>query len=214
MSFDLVIFDCDGVLVDTEPLANRVFTAALNEIGLAVTYEEVCRDFIGLSLPRCVEIVETRRGEPLPAGFIEELQSRTFDAFERELQPVPGIHEALRRISIPLCVASSGDHEKMRLTLGLTGLLPHFEGRMFSAMDVERGKPHPDLFLRAALEMGAAPARCAVVEDSLPGVRAAVAAGMAVFGYTASAAAGPLKEAGATVFLEMAALPELLEASA
>jgi HAD superfamily hydrolase (TIGR01509 family) len=210
VSFDLVIFDCDGVLVDSEPPANRVFAAALNEIGLPCTYEEVCRDFIGLSLPRCIEIVESRRGEPLPAGFVDELQRRTFDAFERELQPVPGIHEALRRISMPLCVASSGDHEKMRLTLDLTGLLPRFEGRMFSAMDVERGKPHPDLFMRAASEMGAAAERCAVVEDSLPGVRAAVAAGMTVFGYAARAAAGPLEDAGATVFTEMAALPGLL----
>lgn len=214
MSFDLVIFDCDGVLVDTEPLANAVFAAALNEIGLPVTYEEVCRDFIGLSLPRCLELVERRRGEPLPAGFVEELQRRTFDAFRRELQAIPGIREALDRISMPLCVASSGDHEKMRLTLGLAGLLPRFEGRMFSAMDVERGKPHPDLFLRAANEMGAAPERCAVVEDSLPGVRAAVAAGMTVFGYAARASAEQLEGAGATIFTEMAGLPELLGATA
>jgi HAD superfamily hydrolase (TIGR01509 family) len=210
VSFDLVIFDCDGVLVDTEPLANRVFTAALNGIGMPVTYDEVCREFIGLSLPRCIEIVEDRRGEPLPAGFVDELQRRTFDAFERELQPVPGIHDALRRLTMPLCVASSGDREKMRLTLGLTGLLPRFEGRLFSAMDVERGKPHPDLFLRAAFEMGAAPERCAVVEDSLPGVRAAIAAGMAVFGFSPKAAGKELEDAGATVFAEMAALPGLL----
>jgi phosphoglycolate phosphatase len=212
VKFHLAIFDCDGVLVDSEPLANRVFTEALNEIGLPATYEEVCRDFTGLSLPRCIELVENRLQEPLPAGFTEKLQERTFAAFRRELQPVPGILEALSRISMPLCVASSGDHEKMRLTLGLTGLLPYFEGRMFSAMDVDRGKPYPDLFLHAAAEMGARPGRCAVVEDSLPGVQAAVAAGMTAFAYAGRAAARPLGDAGATVFEEMAALPGLLEA--
>jgi HAD superfamily hydrolase (TIGR01509 family) len=212
VSPSLVIFDCDGVLVDSEPVSNRVFAAALREIGLPASYEEVCRDFIGLSMSCCVEIVEQRLGRPVPPGFIEDLQARTFDAFRERLDPVPGVVDALDRIEVPVCVASSGEHEKMRLTLGLTGLLPRFEGRMFSAAEVKRGKPFPDLFLHAASQLDVRPAACVVIEDSLPGVRAAVAAGMTALGFAARADAGALREAGATVFDEMSELPGLLAA--
>jgi phosphoglycolate phosphatase len=206
----LVIFDCDGVLVDSEPVANRVFTAALDELGLRTSYEEVCQDFIGLSMPGCLEIVEQRLGRPVPPGFVESLQARTFDAFRKTLRPVAGVKEALERIDTPVCVASSGEHEKMRLTLELTGLLPRFEDRMFSATDVERGKPFPDLFLHAARSLGARPVECVVVEDSLPGVRAAVSAGMGVYGYAAHSDADELRMAGATIFRVMTELPRLL----
>jgi len=211
VSFELVIFDCDGVLVDSEPLANRIFAGALREIGLEIGLEEVCRTFIGLSMSRCVEIVEQRLGRPVPADFVDRLQDATFDAFRAGLQPVPGVIAALKRIDAPVCVASSGEHEKMRLTLGLTGLLPRFEGRMFSATEVARGKPDADLFLYAASRLGARPERCAVVEDSLPGVQAARAARMTAFGYAGRADGDELAAAGATVFGEMEKLPELLE---
>lgn len=210
MPFDLIIFDCDGVLVDSEPLANRVMAAALREIGLDTSYEEVCREYIGLSMDQCVRRIERRLGGPVPDRFVEQLQERTFRAFRDGLQAVPGVTEALRRIHTPVCVASSGEHEKMRLTLGHTGLLPRFEGRMFSATEVARGKPAPDLFLHAATTMGACPGRCAVIEDSLPGVQAARAAGMRVFGYAPETGEAELASAGATVFKAMARLPELL----
>jgi phosphoglycolate phosphatase len=208
--FELLILDCDGVLVDSEPIANRVFADELRRIGLPMRHEEVCETFVGLTLARSVEIIEERLGRPVPAGFLDRLQARTFAAFRDGLAPVPGVREALLRIDLPCCVASSGEHEKMRLTLGLTGLLPRFEGRLYSALEVERGKPHPDLFLHAARQMGADPARAAVVEDSLPGVRAGVAAGMTVFGYAGHDDGTRLAAAGATVFHDMRLLPELL----
>jgi HAD superfamily hydrolase (TIGR01509 family) len=208
--YGLVIFDCDGVLVDSEPVSNRIFAAALSEIGLEMSYEEVCREFIGLTLSRCIEIVESRLGRPVPEGFVDDLQARTFQAMRESLKPVRGVAEALDRIELPVCVASSGEPDKMRLTLGLTGLAGRFEGRMFSASEVARGKPFPDLFLHAARVMGVEPHACAVVEDSLPGVRAARAAGMGVYGYAASSDARALAGAGAVVFDEMRELPGLL----
>jgi HAD superfamily hydrolase (TIGR01509 family) len=210
VGWDLVIFDCDGVLVDSEPLANRVFAESLRAVGLNMDYGEVCRTFVGLSMARCVEIVERRLGRPLPGGFVKRLQERTYEAFRAGLRPVEGVARALERIDLPVCVASSGEHEKMRLTLGLTGLLPRFEGRLFSATEVERGKPHPDLFLHAARSLGARPARCVVVEDSVPGVLAARAARMFVLGYAGGTDGEPLAAAGARVFHAMAELPGLL----
>ena len=210
--WDLVIFDCDGVLVDSEPIANRVFTEALNEIGVSISYGETVRQFMGLTTEACLALVEERLGREVPARFYEDYLSRLFDAFRRELGPVPGIVSALDRIEVPICVASNGHHEKMRLTLGLTGLLPRFEGRMFSVTEVERGKPHPDLFLHAARRMGCAPRSCAVVEDSVFGVRAACAAGMAAFGYAGETEPTALAAAGAKVFRNMEELHELLGA--
>ena len=133
-----LIFDCDGVLVDSEPVANRVFTESLQAAGLEIGHDEVCRTFIGLSMARCVEIVEERLGRPVPEGFVDRLQARTYEAFRAGLRPVEGVERALERIDLPVCVASSGEHEKMRLTLGLTGLLARFEGRLFSATEGER----------------------------------------------------------------------------
>jgi len=183
----IVIFDCDGVLVDSEPVANRVFADALHELGFDMTFEDVCREFTGLSMSRCVALIEKRMGRPLPREFVDDVQRRTFDGFRRDLQPVAGVVDALDRIDLPACVASSGELEKMRLTLGITGLLPRFEGKLFSAEQVARGKPAPDLFLFAARQMGLPPADCTVVEDSVPGVLAARAAGMlalvASYGY-------------------------------
>jgi len=210
MAWELIIFDCDGVLVDSEPLANRVLAEALQAIGLEMGYEEVCRTFIGLSMAQCMEIVERRLGRPAPEDFVERLQARTYEAFRAGLRPVRGVARALQRIEIPVCVASSGEHEKMRLSLGLTGLLERFEGRLFSATEVPRGKPHPDLFLHAARTLGARPAACAVIEDSEPGVRAARAAGMTALGYAGEGKGAGLAAAGARVFHDMEELPRLL----
>lgn len=200
--------------MDSEPLANRLFTEALQRLGLPVSYEEVCRDFTGLTLARCMEIAEQRLGRPLPESFPADLQGETFELFRRELRPVPGIEEALDRLRVPCCVASSGEMEKMRLTLGLTGLLSRFEGRLFSATEVARGKPAPDLFLYAAASLSTEAARCTVVEDSLPGVLAGRAAGMRVLAYAAAADAGALRRAGAVTFNEMRELPDLIAAPA
>ncbi|MGH9887607.1 MAG: HAD family hydrolase [bacterium] len=207
---ELVIFDCDGVLVDSEPIANRVLAAALSEIGLVTTIESSMRDYMGRSWNACLEIFAQRLGRALPAAFEPDFWELLDQALRAELQAVPGIHDALARIATPTCVASSGRLDKMRVTLGQTGLWDRFEGRIFTAADVARAKPFPDLFLHAAARMGAAPARCAVVEDSPRGVEAGVAAGMRVLGYAARNDADTLAAAGAEVFDDMRELPERL----
>jgi HAD superfamily hydrolase (TIGR01509 family) len=211
LNWELIIFDCDGVLVDSEPIQNRVFARMLQDIGLMMSDEEHAQAFIGRSMADCLEIAEQLLGRALPPGFEGRLQAQTFDAFERELRSVPGVEQALDQITAPVCVASSGSVMKMRKTLALTGLLPRFAGRMFSATKVPRGKPHPDLFLYAAREMGAAPADCAVIEDSVAGVQAGVAAGMIVLGYARTSGADALATAGAQVFNDMCDLPSLLQ---
>ena len=214
MTFELVIFDCDGVLVDSELLSNRILAERLTAIGLPTTTEDSVRDFMGRSLPAALAEAERRLGRALPAGFAEAYYEETFAAFARELKPVAGIHAALDEIALPSCVASSGPHEKIRHSLGLTGLLERFEGRIFSAADVEHGKPAPDLFLHAAATMGAEPARCVVVEDAPAGVQAGRAAGMTVLGYAGLTGAAELRAAGARTFERMADLPALLTGSA
>jgi HAD superfamily hydrolase (TIGR01509 family) len=212
MSWDAVLFDCDGVLVDSEPISNRILTWMLNDLGLALSAEETMHHFLGRSMPMCMAIIEEQLGRPAPEGFEEEFHSRTVAAFEQELGPVPGVEAVLDWLPWPHCVASSGDHPKLRATLTKTRLFGRFQGRIFSAHDVARGKPHPDLFLYAAERMGALPDRCAVVEDSVAGVQAGVAAGMSVFGYTGTVGTRALAEAGAhETFSDMSHLPGLLE---
>ncbi len=214
IKWEFIIFDCDGVLVDSEAIQNHVFYRMLGDFGWDSSFEKTVEAFIGRSMKDCLKIAEQRLGGPLPADFEACLQEQTFAAFARELRPMPGVEEALERIDAPICVASSGSLIKMRKTLGLTGLLARFEGRMFSATQVERGKPYPDLFLYAARELGAAPAACAVIEDSGAGVQAGVSAGMTVFGYAPAGQGADLTAAGAKVFGDMRELPDLLQASA
>lgn len=207
-----MLFDCDGVLVDSEPIANRILTEDLNSIGLAMSYREVCDAFVGLTLERCLELIAERLGRPAPADFLDRLQERTFAAFREDLRPVAGVREALERIDRPSCVASSGDPDKIRLSLELTGLLDRFQGRIFSARQVERGKPYPDLFLHAAATLGARPENCAVVEDSGPGIRAGLAAGMTVFAYVPEGHAAPPGTPPQSIFASMDRLPARIAA--
>ena len=208
----LVIFDCDGVLVDSELPANRTFRLMLAEQGLELSLAETVGLLKGLSLPACGALLKERFGLVLPDDFFERLQQRTYQAFQDELNAVPGVQDAVEGLALPFCVASSGAIEKMHFTLGLTGLLELFRDRMFSAEQVARGKPFPDLFLHAAAQMGHSPDACVVIEDSLPGVKAAQAAGMTVLGFagTELADADELGAAGATVFSDMRDLAVLL----
>jgi HAD superfamily hydrolase (TIGR01509 family) len=208
--FELVIFDNDGVLVDSEPISNRVMAAAISDAGLPTTTEDSMREFMGRRWDDSVAIVEERLGRELPADFTTRYRERRDAALAAELKPVPGVAAAIARIPCKRCVASSGAPEKIRFTLEHTGLLHLFEDRMFSGMEVEHGKPAPDLFLHAAERMGVAPERCAVVEDTIHGIEAAVAAGMAAFGYAWYFDADALEAAGATAFTSMDVLPELL----
>ncbi len=208
---NLLIFDCDGVLVDSEPLANRVLNEALTELGLQISLEESTERFTGLSMPSCVALAEQMLGRRLPRTFVSDLERRTERVFRRSLRPVAGIADLLEHIQAPLCVASSGSHAKIRSSLELTGLRQWFpEEAIFSAEDVTRGKPAPDLFLFAARRSGFPAERCFVIEDSVPGVRAGVAAGMRVFGYGERTSPRQLGAAGATVFTRMHELADLL----
>lgn len=212
----LVIFDCDGVLVDSEPLSNTVFARALNREGLDWSVEETMRRLIGRSMKSCIEIVEGLLSRQLPEDFVHKMQAETLQVFrDAPLQPVPGINEAIDAIEaqgIKTCIASSGGFDKMEVSLGVTGLWSRFEGRIFSSSQVARGKPYPDLFLHAAIAMNEQPFDCVVVEDSVPGVQAAQAAGMRVLGYTGAPHADrdAMGAAGAFLFNEMKQLPELV----
>ncbi|WP_318202062.1 HAD family hydrolase [Streptomyces sp. SCL15-4] len=214
MRYDLVIFDNDGVLVDSEPISNRLLAAYLTELGHPTSYEDSIRDYMGSAMHRVHDLVLERTGRRLPADFDEVFHARVFAAFERELRPVPGVTGVLEELAadgVPYCVASSGSHERIRVGHRTTGLDRWFtDERIFSSEDVGRGKPAPDLFLHAARRMGVAPGRCVVVEDSPLGVRAAVAAGMDVYGFTAMTPAERLAGA-ARLFSRMEELTGLLK---
>ena len=209
--FELVILDCDGVLVDSERIAVRVEAEFLAELGWPLSQAEIIERFMGRTAEYMDEAIEARLGSRLPGDWKDQFQRRYREAFAADLQPVDGVVEALDQISVPTCVASSGSHDKIRFTLGHTGLYGRFEGRIFSGYEVANGKPAPDRFLHAAARMGAEPARCAVVEDTPPGVRAARAAGMRAFGY-AGGLTPPhrLEGEGTVVFTDMRDLPRLL----
>ncbi|MDX3588631.1 HAD family hydrolase [Streptomyces europaeiscabiei] len=213
MRYDLVIFDNDGVLVDSEPISNRLLAEYLTELGHPTSYEESIRDYMGSAMHRIHELVLERTGTTLPGDFDDVFHQRVFAAFERELEPVPGVVAVLEKLvadEVPYCVASSGSHKRIRVGHRTTGLDRWFrEGLVFSSQDVGRGKPAPDLFLHAAERMGVAPERCAVVEDSPLGVRAGIAAGMDVYGYAAMTPAGKLGGARGH-FSDMGELLDLL----
>lgn len=182
----LIIFDCDGVLVDSEGIAREVFARALTEAGFAMTAEQAGRQFTGLSLASCQVWIEAHFGRPLPPDFFAALQRATYAEFAKSLKPVEGIEDVLiwlQQKDMPCCVASSGSYEKINFTLSHTGLLRYLAPHIFSAQSVARGKPAPDLFLYACKQMGVAPTEAVVVEDSSPGVAAAVAAGIYVVGF-------------------------------
>ncbi len=214
--YDLVIFDCDGVLVDSERIANREFALLLKEIGLDFTLPQMFETFVGNTMARCVEIISERLGHAPPADLLDRYHAMIRVALEREVEPVAGVVElldALDAASIPYAVASNGEHSKMQTTLDATGLLARFAGRRFSATDVARAKPAPDLFLHVAATLGALPSRCVVIEDSPLGVQGACAAGMTVIGYADLMPAKRLWAAGAShVVTSLAALDVLLGA--
>lgn len=210
----LVIFDCDGVLVDSERLTVVVEARMLTEMGWPITPEEVVRRFVGGSSEAMLAEVEDHLGAELTRDFDRRSGDEITDAFRRELRAVDGVRElveALHASAVPTCVASSGSHRKMELTLGLTDLRQLFEGRIFSGSEVDRGKPWPDLFLHAARAMGARAEQCVVIEDSINGARAAIAAGMTCYGYAGGLTdRDDLAATGAIVFDTMHDLQSIL----
>jgi len=219
MKPQLVIFDCDGVLVDSEMIASHELAAYLSELGRPTDGAECRATFTGMSIKSVGEVLRHEWGLALPDDFIERLRARDRVAFERNLQPISGITKILdhlKQAQIQYCVASSGTPEKIHHSLSITGLAAHFGDNLFSASQVEHGKPAPDLFALAAVEMGAAVEDCVVIEDAPAGIQGAVAAGMDVLGFTGGAhcdvnSANALLFAGAkTTFTDMADLPDLL----
>ena len=181
--FDLVIFDCDGVLVDSEVISCRAHAEVLTRHGYPITSEQVFDRFLGRSTRQAHLEVEAELGRSLPDDFHKHLQDELFRSFEATLEAMPGIDQALDAIAQPICVASSGSQERMRASLGGVGLYDRFAPNIFSATQVANGKPAPDLFLFAAARMTTPPERCLVIEDSVPGITGARAAGMTVFGF-------------------------------
>lgn len=209
--FDAVIFDSDGTLVDSELLGNQVLVEHVAELGLSLPLEEALSVFRGGKMADTLLYIEQRLGRSLPGGFIDDLRARMADAFYDRLMPIAGVEAVVQQLRLPFCVASSGPREKIELCLHATGLFPYFEGRIFSAYELGSWKPEPDLFLHAAQALGVAPERCAVVEDSVKGVKAGIAAGMTVFGYAPPENNARIEGLGVRLFAHMDELPALLQ---
>ena len=216
MNFDLVIFDCDGVLVDSEVISCRTHADVLSRHGYPITQEQIFDRFLGRSTRQANSEVEAELGRALPDDFHVQLQDELFRSFEADLDAVPHIHSALDAITQAVFVASSGSHQRMRVTLGRARLYDRFAPNIFSASQVINGKPAPDLFLFAASQMNVPPERCLVIEDSVPGVTGGRAAGMNVLGFHGGSHCRPgygdsLRAAGATAtFDDMRRLRDLI----
>lgn len=217
-SVDLVIFDCDGVLIDSEVVSTRSTVEALATLGYYISEADAARRFVGRSYASMKKEIEAEWGRSLPDSFEVDVEQRTLNAMATSLQPTKGIQDALPRLKLPRCVASSSSVDWITAGLEKTGLLQHFEPHLFSASMVENGKPAPDIFLHAAERMAHAPERTLVIEDSLPGAQAGLAAGMTVLGFTGgSHIADPAEHAAGLTGLgvhgiidDMRALPDLL----
>lgn len=183
--YKCIIFDCDGVLVDSEPIANQVLVEMANELGAAIDLDYALKHFKGDSIQNCHDKILKLVTQELPEDFIATFRERSFESFKRNIKAVEGVKDVLDNLNIPFCVASSGPENKIRLNLELTGLLPYFEDKIFSCYDIEKWKPDPAVFLWAAETMGFTPEECVVIEDSVAGVTAANRGGFDVFGFTA-----------------------------
>jgi HAD superfamily hydrolase (TIGR01509 family) len=179
----LVIFDCDGVLVDSEPISISVLVKAMADLGVTITEDEAYERFLGKSLATLISILETEFNVHANEEFLESIRTNLYARFRTELKAMPGIGDAIDALGLPCCVASSSQVERIKLSLSVTGLLPKLPN-IFSASMVKRGKPAPDLFLYAADQMHVEPRDCIVIEDSPAGIAAAKAAGMTVFAFT------------------------------
>lgn len=210
-NYKCVIFDCDGVLVDSEPLSNGMLVSMANELGLSLDLEYAYKHFKGNSLKNCMRQIENLLGSELPTTFESEFRKASFEVFRNEIKPVEGVKEVLDGIELPFCVASSGPENKIKLNLKLTGLLDYFEENIFSCYQIGKWKPEPDVFLWAADSMGFKPEECVVVEDSILGVQAARSGGFDVLGYTAHDYNNELAKVATTTFNDMSKLISLIK---
>lgn len=182
--YKCIIFDCDGVLINSESIAIKVLVDMANDLGANMDFQESLINLKGKSLNLCMNVISKRINNPLPVHFEQDYRINTFEAFRKGIQPINGIKDIVENLNIPFCVASSGPENKIRLNLEITGLLPFFEGNIFSCYAIQKWKPEPDIFLWAAKSMGFKPNECLVIEDSVSGVKAAQFGGFDVYGYT------------------------------
>ncbi len=213
MKYKCVIFDCDGVLVDSETISAKELINMAQELGVVfdMPFDDAVVKFSGVSLQFSFNYIEEKLGKPLPESFEKDFRHRTFQKFKSHLKPIEGIHDLIEGLSCEYCVASSGPHEKINLNLSLTGLYDKFEGRIFSSYDINSWKPEPGIFLYAAKKMGFAPEDCAVIEDSISGVAAAVKGGFDVYGYANTYNESRLQQEGAHIFHTMKSLSDILQ---
>ncbi len=210
MKYELVIFDCDGVLVDSEGLSSQVFSQEIGKLGWEISAQEVLQRFKGGKFADALAEIEANITQPMPTDFEQLLRRRTFAAFEQKLQPIPGIREALDELHLPFCVASNGPRNKIELNLGITNLLPHFSQRIFSAYELEIWKPDPSFYLTVAERMGYAKEACLVIEDSYAGMQSATRAGIDVWVYAKEELDREIERTGVPVFSNMSELPTLI----
>ena len=209
-SYDLIIFDCDGVLVNSEPLANQVYVQILEEHGHQVNSEEYMREFSGASITQRLQVTSQKLNWTPPSNFTSTFQERLAELSKQVLEPVPGIHELIESLTVPVCIGSNGTRSEILLRLKLANLTDFFGAAIFSGLEVPHPKPAPDVFLAAAQSFNIPPSRCIVIEDSIPGVTAGVRAGMKVYGYAAFTSAEMLQAAGAIPFANMMELKSML----
>ncbi|MDP1546330.1 MAG: HAD family hydrolase [Anaerolineales bacterium] len=208
--FDLVIFDCDGVLVESEPLANQVYVQLFGEFGYQLDYEETLHEFQGVTIHDRLAASARKFNITPPADFIPAFNQRLAALTETELKVVPGVRDFIESLTMPICVASNGSRNEITQRLRVANLTEHFNGSIFSGLEVPHPKPAPDVYLAAANAFNVPPARCIVIEDSVLGITAAVRAGMKVYGHAAYMPARSLSEAGAIPFANMFELKEML----
>jgi len=210
MKYKCIIFDCDGVLVDSEKISSKILVDMANALGANINMDYAEHNFTGKSLNSVFLKIENLTAKKLPDNHEKVYRDQSFAMFKEKLQPIKGIHKLLDEISVPYCVASNGPVNKMVLNLSIANLLDKFENRMFSAYQIKRWKPDPELFLHAAREMGFAPNECVVIEDSIAGIKAACRGGFDVFGFANKLNSKEFEKEGATAFYEMESLLELL----
>ena len=205
-----MIFDCDGVLVDSEPIGNQILVDMANNLGANIDLSFAMEHFKGSHFKACIKIISNLVNQPIPESFETEYRQRSLDEFEKHLKPIEGVSQLVKQLQLPFCVASSGMESKMRFNLNLVGLLPYFEGKLFSCYTIQKFKPEPDVFLWAAKTMGFKPYECVVVEDSVLGAQGAINGGFDVFGFTAHDTNKELEGLCTKTFNDMAQLLKML----
>jgi HAD superfamily hydrolase (TIGR01509 family) len=210
-NYKCIIFDCDGVLVDSEAISAKVFRGMLSELGCNLDFATILEQITGTSMKANLNYFAECLGKDLPCNFEKEFRARSYEAFKTDLKPIPGVHNLIDKIKVPIGVASSGPVAKIKLNLSTTGLIDKFGDHIFSCYDINSWKPEPDIYLHAAKQLGFQPEECVVVEDSFTGVKAATAGGFNVYALGNNSMNDKFRSLGATIFSDMQELGNLLD---